>query len=113
MFNWSFSRIDSIYDEKYPGFTYLYVTSGTTSGTEIIAYTGTLYTRYGTAGQWETTAWDYNHDFMIRRTEDYYSGSKQILSTPFMFYFGLRPGNTGLDKFIERFGPTGAFPAAE
>jgi hypothetical protein len=52
-------------------------------------------------------------DFIIRKTQDYYSGSKQILSTPFLFYFGLRPGKTGLDKFIERFGPKGAFPSAE
>jgi hypothetical protein len=109
----SFVDNHTLYDNEYPGYTFLYVTSGTTSGNEIIAYTGTLYTRYGSAPQWETTAWDYNHDFMIRRTEDYYSGSKQILSTPFLFYFGLRPGNTGLDKFIERFGPTGAFPSAE
>lgn len=103
----------TVYDSEYPGFTYLYVTSGTTSGTEINAYTGILYTRYGTAGQWEAISWDYNDDFLIRRTENYYSGSKQILSTPFLFYFGLRPGNTGLDKFIERFGPTGAFPTQE
>jgi hypothetical protein len=52
-------------------------------------------------------------DFIIRKTQDYYSSSKQILSTPFLFYFGLRPGKTGLDKFIERFGPKGAFPSAE
>jgi hypothetical protein len=103
----------TLYDNEYPGFSYLYVTSGTSSNNEIIAYSGTSYVRYGTAGQWSATPWDYLHDFMIRRTEDYYSGTKQILSTPFMFYFGLRPGNTGLDKFIERFGPTGAFPAAE
>ena len=103
----------TLYDSEYPGFTYLYVTSGTTSGTEINAYTGILYTRYGTAGQWEAISWDYNDDFLIRRTENYYSGSKQILSTPFLFYFGLRPGNTGLDKFIERFGPTGVFPTQE
>jgi hypothetical protein len=103
----------TIYDSEYPGFTYLYVTSGSTSGTEITAYLGTLYTRYGTAGQWHSIAWDYTNDFLIRRTENYYSGSKQILSTPFLFYFGLRPGNTGLDKFIERFGPTGVFPTQE
>jgi hypothetical protein len=102
-----------VYDNEYPGFTYLYVSSGYTVGNEIIAYTGTLYVRYGTAGQWNATPWNYNDDFLIRRTEDYYSGSQQILSTPFLYYFGLRPGNTGLDKFIERFGPTGAFPPAE
>jgi hypothetical protein len=103
----------TIYDSEYPGFTYLYVTSGFTSGTEINAYTGILYTRYGTAGQWDSIPWNFTNDFLIRRTENYYNGSKQILSTPFLFYFGLRPGNTGLDKFIERFGPTGVFPTQE
>jgi hypothetical protein len=106
-----------LYDAEYPGFTYLYVSSGYTVNNggleEIEAQLGTLYTRYGSAGTWNTQSWNYLDDIFIRRTEDYYSGSKQILSTPFLFYFGLRPGSTGLDKFIERFGPTGVFPSAE
>lgn len=106
-----------LYDTQYPGFTYLYVSSGYTANNggfdEIEAQSGTLYTRYGPAGTWNSQPWNYLNDIIIRRTEDYYSGSKQILSTPFLFYFGLRPGSTGLDKFIERFGPTGAFPSAE
>ena len=106
-----------LYDYEYPGFTYLYVSSGYTSSngglTEIQAQLGTLYTRYGAAGTWDIQPWSYLNDIIIRRTQDYYSGTKQILSTPFLFYFGLRPGSTGLDKFIERFGPTGAFPSAE
>ena len=97
------------YDGEYPGFTYLYYTSGT----QIEPTAGTLYTRYGTAGTWNQVTWDTSMDFIIRKTQDYYSSSKQILSTPFLFYFGLRPGKTGLDKFIERFGPKGAFPSAE
>jgi hypothetical protein len=97
------------YDNQYPGFTYLYVSSGTVTN----PVSGTLYTRYGNAGTWHTIAWDYSMDFIIRKTRDYYSGTKQILSTPFMFYFGLRPGNTGMDKFIKRFGPLGAFKSAE
>jgi hypothetical protein len=44
---------------------------------------------------------------------DYYSGNKQILSTPFMFYFGLKAGKTGIDKFIKLFGDKGAFTSAE
>ncbi len=52
-------------------------------------------------------------DFIIRKTRDYYSGTKQILSTPFLFYFGLKPGATGLDKFIERFGPKDAFKTTD
>ena len=44
-------------------------------------------------------------DFIIKPTLVNYVGNKQILSTPFQFYFGLRPGKTGLDKFIKLFGP--------
>jgi hypothetical protein len=97
------------YDGQYPGFTYLHVTGGTvTSPTS-----GTLYVRYGSGGTWQTIAWDDTKDFIIKKSADYYSSSKQILSTPFLFYFGLRPGRTGIDKFIKRFGPLGAFPSAE
>ena len=103
------------YDTQYPGFTYLYVTA--TSGGALndggTPITGILYTRYGPAGTWHSQPWDSGTDFIIRKTQDYYSGNLQILSTPFQFYFGLRPGNTGVDKFIKRFGPLGAFPPAE
>lgn len=97
------------YDNEYPGFTYLYVSSGTV----ISPAAGTLYTRYGTSGTWDVKSWDFTDDFMIRRTQDYYNGNKQILSTPFMFYFGLRVGKTGVDKFIQFFGDKGAFTSAE
>ena len=109
------------YNSEYPGFTYLYVTSGSTT----VPYAGTLYTRVGPVSGnttyqgititngWYSHAWDYTDDFIIRPTINYYTGNKQILSTPFMFYFGLKVGKTGLDKFIERFGPKGAFPSAE
>jgi len=97
------------FDSEYPGFTYLYVTSGTV--TEPL--TGTMYTRYGNGGTWHSQAWDFTDDFIIRKTQDYYTGNKQILSTPFMFYFGLRVGKTGVDKFIEYFGDKGAFTSAE
>jgi hypothetical protein len=52
-------------------------------------------------------------DYIIKPTTDNYSTTKQILSTPFLFYFGLRPGKTAVDKFMDRFGPKGAFPSAE
>lgn len=97
------------YNTQYPGFTYLHVTSGTTKD----PYAGTLYTRYGNAGTWHSQPWDYTKDFIIRKTEDYYNGNKQILSTPFMFYFGLKAGKTGVDKLIKYFGDKGAFPSAE
>ena len=70
-------------------------------------------TGYSSAGTWHSLAWTSGTDFIIRKTRDYYSGTKQILSTPFLFYFGLRPGATGLDKFIERFGPKDAFKTTD
>ena len=88
------------YNTQYPGFTYLYVTGGTEDNPTF----GTLYTRYGDADTWQSTAWT-NTTFTIKRTQDYYSGNKQILSTPFQFYFGLNAGKTGMDKFIDLFGP--------
>jgi len=97
------------YDSQYPGYTVLQVTSGTLDNPS----SGTLYTRYGNAGTWNGIPWTTSTDFFIRRTQDYYSGTKQILSTPFMFHFGLKPGKTGLDKFIDRFGPKGAFKSTD
>lgn len=105
----TFTDNHTSYDTQYPGFTYLWVTGGTESNPT----SGKLYTRYGSAGTWETTNWDNSIYFLIKKTENYYNGNKQILSTPFLFYFGLRPGNTGVDKFIKRFGPLGAFPSTE
>lgn len=97
------------YNTQYPGFVFLHVTSGTTE----TPITGTLYVRYGNAGNWWSTSWNtYTTDFILNKTEDYYN-TKQILSTPFMFYFGLRPGKTGVDKFIDLFGPKNAFPTVE
>lgn len=99
----------TIYDSAYPGFTVLSVTKGTVDNPE----EGILYTRYGSGGTWNSQPWNKLIDFFIRKTKDYYNDNKQILSTPFMFYFGLRPGNTGVDKLIKYFGPKGAFPPAE
>jgi hypothetical protein len=99
------------YNTQYPGFTYLYAPgwNGITEPTS-----GTLYTRYGNAGTdgivgWsKTTGWT-NTTFVIKQTQDYYTGNYQILSTPFQFYFGLLNGKTGLDKFVDYFGPKNAF----
>jgi hypothetical protein len=96
------------YDTAYPGFTYLYASSWIDG----IPVSGTLYTRYGHGGIWDSQAWNTSTDFIIKKTVDYYSGTtKQILSTPFQFYFGLRPGKTGLDKFMKLFGPLGVLTA--
>ena len=102
------------YNNQYPGYTVLSVTGGTLT----IPTSGTLYIRRGGAGNdgitgWATQTWSSSVDFIIKPTSDYYSGNKQILSTPFQFYFGLKAGKTGLDKFIDLFGPKGAFPSAE
>jgi hypothetical protein len=110
----------SSFNSEYPGFTYLYVTSGTT----FEPITGTLYTRVGSVGAtatspfvitdgWHEQPWTFTNDFVIRPSIDYYTGNKQILSTPFMFYFGLRVGKTGVDKFVKLFGDKGAFTTAE
>ena len=104
------------YNNQYEGFTYLYVTStGVTTNPPLYQPTaGTLWTRVGNAGGWSSTPWTLSGvTYIIKPTENNYIGNKQILSTPFLFYFGLRPGKTAVDKFIERFGPKGAFPSAE
>jgi hypothetical protein len=98
------------YNLEYPGFSVLRVTGGTVENPTF----GTLHIRYGTAGTWQIIPWSSTTDLIIPRRQDYYSGTtKQILSTPFQFYFGLNVGKTGLDKFIDQFGPKGAFPPTE
>jgi hypothetical protein len=94
------------YDNQEEGFTVLEISSGTPSN----PVTGTLYIRTGETGNWASTAWTDDVDFLIKPTSTNYDGNYQILSTPFLFYFGLRPGKTAVDKFIERFGPLNAFP---
>lgn len=54
-----------------------------------------------------------NKETFIFQTALNYSGNRQVLSTPFQFYFGLRPGSTAYDKFIKYYGPRGAFPSTE
>jgi hypothetical protein len=49
----------------------------------------------------------------IYETVNNYTGNKQVLSTPFLFYFGIRPQNTAIDLLIKYYGPKGAFPPAE
>ncbi len=97
------------YDPEYPGYTVLKSSSNEVDNPT----SGTLYIRYGSAGTWQTIPWNTGVDFILPQREDYYDGTKQILSTPFQFYFGLKAGKTGLDKFIDLFGPKGAFPPTE
>jgi hypothetical protein len=97
------------YDNQEEGFTVLFITSGD----ELNPLTGILYTRVGSVGNWVSKSWNSDIDFITKPTENNYSGNKQILSTPFLFYFGLRPGKTAVDKFIKLFGPKDAFTSAE
>lgn len=97
------------FNNQEEGFTVLIITSGTLDN----PLTGTLWTRTGEVGNWTSQVWNNDVDFVIKPTTTNYDGNLQILSTPFLFYFGLRPGKTAMDKFIERFGPKGAFPSAE
>lgn len=48
-------------------------------------------------------------EMFIPQTALNYFGDHQVLSTPFFFYFGLRPEKTALDMLIKYFGPKGAF----
>jgi hypothetical protein len=99
------------YNNQEEGFTFLYITGGdgTLSGSD----KGKLYTRVGNSGNWNVTDWDSAIDYILSPTTTNYSGTRQILSTPYLYYFGLKPGKTAVDKFIKRFGPLGAFPSAE
>ena len=99
------------YDNQEEGFTFLYITGG--NGSLSGSTTGRLYTRVGDAGGWNDIAWSNTIDYILSPTTNNYNGSRQILSTPYLYYFGLRPGKTAVDKFIQRFGPLGAFPSAE
>ena len=97
------------YNNQEEGFTVLEIATGT----EINPLTGTLWTRTGDTGNWASKAWTNDVDFVIKPTTTNYDNTRQILSTPFLFYFGLRPGKTAVDKFIQRFGPKGAFPSTD
>jgi hypothetical protein len=105
------------YNRQEEGFTFLYITAGneTVSG----ATKGKLYTRVGngtptnTAGNWDVKDWTNTIDYILSPTTSNYAENQQILSTPYLYYFGLKPGRTAVDKFIKRFGPLGAFPSAE
>lgn len=49
------------------------------------------------------------YETFIPQTILNYADNKQVLSTPFLFYFGLTPGKSALDMLIKYFGPKGAF----
>jgi hypothetical protein len=92
------------FDDQHPGFILFVLETGTVD--EPIS--GTLYVRFFNVitglNDWDEITWNQDVKFILPRTGEYYNGNKHILSTPFQFYFGLRPGKTGFDKFIELFG---------
>ena len=92
------------------GDVWLHVQSGTTkdplSGTTYVVVNKTW------TAQPDKYVHNYRETFMYQ-TQLNYSGNKQVLSTPFLFYFGLRPDKTALDALIKYYGPKGAFPPAE
>jgi hypothetical protein len=63
-------------------------------------------------GQPVTFVKNYRESFIYQTVKNY-NGTKQVLSTPFLFYFGLRPQNSAVDLLIKYYGPKGAFPSAE
>jgi len=92
------------------GDIWLHVQSGTTtnpaSGTTYVVVNKTW------TAQPDPYIHNYREMFMFQ-TQQNYSGNKQVLSTPFMFYFGLRPEKTALDMLIKYYGPKNAFPPIE
>jgi hypothetical protein len=110
------------------GDLWLHVQSGFTPNTSLWTKdpaSGTTYVVVYTGGtqQWlkqvsdvNGQSVDYIKDFresFIYQTVNNYTGTKQVLSTPFLFYFGLRPQNSAVDLLIKYYGPKGAFPSAE
>jgi hypothetical protein len=110
-FNTDVFNKHTTYNNQEEGFTFLYVTNG--DGTLSGSTQGKLYTRKGDSGVWDIKDWDNAIDYIIPPTSSNYAGNRQILSTPYLYYFGLKPGKTAVDKFVKRFGPLGAFPSAE
>lgn len=80
-------------------------------------YTGNIYVllngAWSNAYSYISNAGSSNREVYLFETVNNYSGTKQVLSTPFHFYFGLKPGNTSYDKFIKYYGPKGAFTSGE
>jgi hypothetical protein len=94
------------------GDLWLHVISGTIADPQI----GTIYVVVNKT--WVSQGTDLNYvdgyrETFILQTELNYSGNKQVLSTPFLFYFGLKPGKTSIDLLTKYFGPKGTFPSSE
>jgi hypothetical protein len=96
--------------------TSLWVKDPASGTTYVVVYTGGTqqWLRQDTDVNGQSVAYvkDFRESF-IYQTVNNYTGTKQVLSTPFLFYFGLRPQNSAVDLLIKYYGPKGAFPSAE
>lgn len=89
---------------------WLNVTSGTTKQPK----SGYTYVVVNSTWVKQDTPYIENvNETFIYQTEKNYNGNKQVLSTPFMFYFGLRPQNTSLDLLNKYYGHKGAFETTD
>jgi hypothetical protein len=106
-------KMNTIPNLPASGFTegdlWLSVTNGTLSQPEL----GNIYVISGGTWNGPIPYEQNNKETFIFPTAQNYSGNKQVLSTGFQFYFGLRPGSSSLDRLIKYYGPKGAFPPAE
>lgn len=92
------------------GEVWLHVSSGTTSSPD------SGYTYVVVNKSWSVQTPPYingTNEIFLYPTAKNYNGNKQVLSTPFLFYFGLRPQNTSLDLLNKFYGPKGAFPPTD
>lgn len=84
-----------------------------TSGTLKSPSTGNIYIVSGQTWSSPISYVQNSKELFIFGTAKNYSGNKQVLSTGFQFYFGLRPGKSAFDRLVKYYGPKGAFPPAE
>jgi hypothetical protein len=85
-----------------------------TSGTKKNPLAGDIYVVVNKTWVKETNQYvSGSKETFLFQTKNNYTGSKQVLSTPFLFYFGLRPDKTSLDTLIKYYGPKGAFPSTD
>ena len=105
-----------IAEDYVEGDLWLYVQSGTTkdpsSGTTYVVVWDSGLSKQRWTEQTDKYVKDYRESFIYQTVKNY-NGTKQVLSTPFLFYFGLRPQNSAVDLLIKYYGPKGAFPSAE
>jgi len=93
------------------GELWLHVLSGSLSD----PLAGPVYASVNRTWTQQTTQSYYNgsYETFLPSTVLNYTGDKQVLSTPFLFYFGLAPGKAATDILVKFFGAKGAFGSTE